>query len=320
MTGTERFLAPFFLFPWLSLFAQEAPRDPAWPASCQLVEIVSANDGAKQKAYFHRSAKPGPQPLVVSLHSWSAGYEQADALLPQILSTDCHYIHPDFRGKNDRPEAAGSDLALSDLDEAIDFALKNANVDPARIHVVGNSGGGYATLLLFQRSRHRLASCAAFVPISDLERWYYESLGRRQKYYRELLLVTRSPDSLRFNGAEARRRSPLFMPTPVSRRRDTKLLIAAGVHDGYTGSVPVTQSIAMFNKLVQDFDGGPANQVPADTTLALVTARTLSQLPKTRFGDRQLIYEKRYRNLRLVIFEGGHEFVLPAALQLVNSP
>lgn len=300
-------------------FAQEAPRDPAWPAACQLVEIVSARDGAKQKAYFHRSAKPGPQPLVVSLHSWSAGYEQQDALLPQILAADFHYIHPDFRGKNDRPEACGSDLALSDLDEAIDFALKNANVDPAQIHVVGQSGGGYATLLMFQRSRHRLASCAAFVPISDLERWYYESLGRRQKYYRELLAVTRSPDSLRFDGAEARRRSPLFLKTPVARRRDTRLLIAAGVHDGYTGSVPVTHSIAMFNKLVLDFGGKSADQVPADTTLALVTARTLPRLPAARFGDRQLVYEKRFRNLRLVIFEGGHEYVLPAALGLVKQ-
>lgn len=298
--------------------AQEAPRDPAWPTACQLVEIASAKDGAKQKAYFHRSAKPGPQPLVVSLHSWSAGYEQADALLPQVLANDYHYIHPDFRGKNDRPEAAGSDFVLSDLDEAIDFAVKNANVDPAQIHVVGNSGGGYATLMMFQRSRHRLASCAAFVPIADLEKWYYESLGRRQKYYRELLVVTRSSDSLRFNGAEARRRSPLFMPTPVARRRDTQLLVAAGVHDGYTGSVPVTQSIAIFNKLVLDFGGKAADQVPADTTLTLATARTLPRLPDARFGDRQLIYEKRFRNLRLVIFEGGHEFVLPAALQLVK--
>lgn len=319
MNQKLRMLTGLFLLLRLASAAQEAPRDPAWPAACQRVDIVSARDGTKQQAYFHRSAKAGPQPLVVSLHSWSAGYEQADALLPQVLARDVHYIHPDFRGKNDRPEAAGSDLALSDLDEAIDFALQHADVDPAQIHVVGQSGGGHATLLMFQRSRHRLASCAAFVPISDLETWFYESLGRRQKYYRDLLRVTRSPDSLRFDGAEARRRSPLFMPTPVARRRDTKLLIAAGVHDGYTGSVPVTQSIAMFNKLVLDFGGEATDQVPADTTLALATARTLPRLPPARFGDRQLVYEKRFRNLRLVMFEGGHEFVLPAALELVKQ-
>jgi pimeloyl-ACP methyl ester carboxylesterase len=303
-----------FLFLLLStpLFAQENGRQQTWPASCSVVEIVSSKDGVIQRAYMHASNKPGKQPLVVSLHSWSGGYDQQDELLALALEYDLNYIHPNFRGPNNNPAACGSDLVLSDLDDAITFALQRtqpggSGADPAQIHVMGGSGGGYATLLMYMRSKHPLASCSAFVPISDLESWFYESVGRKQKYYRDLLAVTQSPDSLHFNGAEARRRSPLFMPTPTKARANTPLLIAAGIHDGYQGSVPITHTLRMFNKVATDLGAKPRDLISTETMLRLTTQRTWPGLPRKQFGGRQLIYEKVFQQVRVVIFEGAHQ-------------
>ena len=49
-------------------------------------------------------------------------------------------------------------------------------------------------------------------------------------------------------------RSPFYMHTPVEKRKNSKLYIYAGIHDGYEGSVPISQSLAFYNKVVADFD------------------------------------------------------------------
>lgn len=45
-----------------------------WNKAFQKVEIPSSVDGKIQKAYFHKSSKPG-QPLIVCLHTWSPSPE-----------------------------------------------------------------------------------------------------------------------------------------------------------------------------------------------------------------------------------------------------
>src|SRR4029078_276414 len=54
------------------------------------------------------------------------------------------------------------------------------------------------------------------------------------------------------NIESARSRSPMFMQTPVSRLKTAQLFIYCGVRDGVDGSVPITQSINFYNKLLKD--------------------------------------------------------------------
>jgi hypothetical protein len=149
------------------------------------VEIKSPVDGRIQKAYYCRSTGDVPAPLVVQLHSWTYDYRQYDSISIWSRDKNVNYIHPDFRGANRNFEACCSELALSDMDEAIEFAIEQGNVDTSAIYVLGQSGGGYATLALFMNSRHRIRKFSAWVPISDLTAWYEETRIRKHEMLNE---------------------------------------------------------------------------------------------------------------------------------------
>jgi|GEM_PF-2903038 len=58
-----------------------------WPDNFERVEILSSVDNEIQQAIFFRSQLATPQPLIVSLHSWSGDYLQADLLAEEIVET-----------------------------------------------------------------------------------------------------------------------------------------------------------------------------------------------------------------------------------------
>src|SRR5690606_22567060 len=150
-----------------TLIAQQDPAwdntaKTAWPSAFQQVEIPSSIDATRQKAYFFKSSQKRPQPLVVSLHTWSGDYQQSDPLTKEILARDWNYIHPDFRGANNKPESMGSSLVLSDIKDAIKYAIKNGNVDTMEVHIIGVSGGGYATLCAFMQLDYPVRSFSAW--------------------------------------------------------------------------------------------------------------------------------------------------------------
>ena len=123
--------------------------------------IKSSIDGVSQGFYYSRSTDTKPAPLIVQLHSWSF---PADSLKTIGLDIEANrknynYLFPDFRGVNNHPKACCSEFVIADIDESIDWALKNMNVDKKRIYVIGYSGGGYATLAMYMKSRHNIRSC-----------------------------------------------------------------------------------------------------------------------------------------------------------------
>ena len=288
-----------------------------WPVEFREVEIKSPLDGKIQKAYFYSSRNGKPQPLIVSLHTWSGNYTQGDPLVKQILEKDWNYIHPDFRGANNTPRACGSKYAIDDIDQAIDFAIKYGNVDMQNIHVIGVSGGGMATLLSYMNSKYPVSSFSAWVPISDLQTWYYQSLGRKNGYTGHILAGTSSGDSV-LNVDEAIKRSPLYMITPTERRKDSRLFIYAGIHDGYEGSVPVSQSLNFYNKVIRDFGASNDKIISDKEILDLVSMRTSPTLPNKKIGNRNIIYERNYKNISLLLFEGKHEMLYDVALELLQ--
>src|SRR4051794_26631471 len=92
------------------LFA--APAKPQ-PPSIE-VQIPSSKDGSRQPALFYvpaggASTKKGTRvPLLVYLHSWSTDYKSAggwDEALEESRRRGWVAIVPNFRGKNDHPDA-----------------------------------------------------------------------------------------------------------------------------------------------------------------------------------------------------------------------
>lgn len=288
--------------PW----SKENPLEGPWSPEFSQVEIPSAVDGHIQMAYMYAAKTSDPAPLVVSLHTWSGDYTQEDPLSELCRSRDLNYIHPDFRGVNNTVNACCSELAISDIDEAISYAIENANVDPSRIYVIGTSGGGYATLAVFMKSKHKIRKFSAWVPISDLEAWYQESYIRGNKYAFDILGCTNSEDSI-LNVAVARARSPILWSTPLGKLDHSELYIHTGIYDGIQGSVPITHSINFYNKVLSDLgEGDTSNFVSDHEKLSLLEYRSaLGEFGK--IADREVFLRKEAGNVKLVVFEGNHE-------------
>lgn len=312
----------------VSVFRWDDANAARWDADFKVVDIPSKTGGDPQKAYIYKASE-AKRPLIVSLHTWSGDYRQADPLAAEAKAKDYNYIHPDFQGANTRPEAMGSELVVKNLQEAIEYAVKATEANPQEVHVIGVSGGGMAALLAYMNVTCAVKSFSAWAPIADLEAWYWESKTRGNKYADHIWKATSSSGTT-FNAAEARRRSPLYGVIPRKQRRTSHLYIYEGVHDGYTGSVPVTHAINMYNRVVGDWKYGlsqseaanrqafvHADMVSEDEIVRLLSLRCEPKAdPERKLGDRQIHLEREASNTHLVIFEGTHE-MLPCALELL---
>ncbi|EPR69568.1 SGNH/GDSL hydrolase family protein [Cyclobacterium qasimii] len=309
-----------------------AQNDPAWdntqienwPEECSRIMIPSTLDGKNQPAIFY-AAKQKNRPLIVSLHTWSANYEQQDVLVDESIKKDYNYIHPDFRGPNKTFEALGSEFVIQDIEDAIAYAIEHGNADPNNIHVVGTSGGGHATLLTYMNTNYPVKTFSAWVPISDINKWYYESEGRGNNYSLNIARATVkgadfSNEDYFLDEEEAIKRSPIHMPTPIEKRKNSKLYIYAGIHDGYTGSVPITQSLDFYNKVVADFDALEKKAIiPQEDIIEMLASRNFIATDKDSIADRLIHYQKAYKDLvKLTIFEGTHECLTSVALDQVE--
>lgn len=338
MNKIEKHIVTATCLLFLSVPHIQAQKNPTWDDTnksqwgnpFEKVDIPSTADGTMQKAFIYKSKSGVPQPLIISLHTWSGDYTQKDPLAKEALSRDWNYIHPDFRGANKRPEAMGSPLVIADVEDAIRFALEYTGANPKEVHVVGVSGGGYATLLSYMNTIYPVKSFSAWVPISDIESWYWESVGRKQKYAADMINSTSSNGT--FDPKEAVLRSPLKQTFPKDRRKDADLFIYAGVHDGYTGSVPITHSIHMYNRLVGELKYGISDMesiarkafsdpdlVSQSTMIDIVTKRTNPHhIEEEMLCDRNIYLSRKFANIKLIIFEGRHE-QLPCALDLIPT-
>jgi pimeloyl-ACP methyl ester carboxylesterase len=313
--GLGRYLKSSLWIPNFSkpLFNSSKIQNEIWDKNYQLIEIPSPQDGNIQKAYFFKSTSGVPEPLVVSLHQWTADYSRFDSLADLCRSKNINYVHPDFRGSNNTKNACCSDLAISDIDESIRFAIKNANVDTSRIYVIGASGGGFAALSSFMKSKIHIRKFSAWASICDLVLWYNECKIMQNKYPGEILKCTGSENGI-LNKIIAEQKSPIYWNTPVSKLSDSEISVYAGVFDGIRGPAPFTHSINFFNKILADLGVADSSFYVSDKEkLHLLEYRT----PVGNFGEisgRRICLIRKYKNVKLVIFEGGHEMLTEFAL------
>lgn len=222
--------------------------------------------------------------------------------------------YPNFRGPNVRPEACGSELAMQDILDVIDWAKSERKVDGDRIYIIGGSGGGYMSLLMAGCHPEVFAGAVAFCPISDLARWHADSTVRKNHYADDIMSVCGGLPAER--PAEYRRRSVI---THLSRAIGLPVYIATGIHDGHRGSVPVGHAIRAFNVLADEVDR------ISEEDIAFIEEN--EKIPETRqFKWSDPFYGPKIRvhlratssNVRLTIFEGGHDGNYPAGLDFLS--
>jgi pimeloyl-ACP methyl ester carboxylesterase len=247
----------------------------------------------------------------VGLHTWSADYLQLDhykSVFAYAKKADWVFVGPNFRGPNKTPQACGSDYAVQDIIDAVNYAKAKVKVDPARVYIIGGSGGGHMTLLMLGRHPEVFAAGAAFCPISDVARWHGDSLekhpGRETGY--AMMLESACGGTPTEKPEEYRHRSPL---TWLARAKEQGVpaYVCTGIHDGWKGSVPVGHSFRAFNALADEKDRF------SEDDIAYVEAN--QSVPEAlAFKGKDPFYDARMRvHLRrtsgcacLTIFEGGH--------------
>lgn len=280
------------------------------------VEVTSTKDGTPQKVVYYQpdaAAKnlTGPAvPLLVFLHTWSGSIEQGPLLIGLAKQRGWVLVAPDFRGINHQPEACASDLASQDIIDAVDYAKTHARIDPDRIYLVGGSGGGHMSLVMATRAPQLWAAVSAWVPISDLTAWHSESSVRKNNYAQMIEQCCGGKPGPA-TAAEYRHRSPLFH---LAAAKGVPLDINTGIHDGHTGSVPVSQSLLAFNALAT-----ADKQVSTEDIAFMVREQkipaTLS-LETQNDPERQkaVLFRRSSGNARVTVFEGGHDSEPSAAL------
>lgn len=285
----------------------------------QKILVPSSIDATEQPCYlilpkgFDRDGPPAP--LLVSLHTWSGNVEQRDETMErQADRRGWVYLWPHFRGPNNSPDACGSKKAQQDILDAVDWVLERYPIDKKRIYLTGASGGGHMTMLMAGRHPERWTAASAWVGISDLAAWQTRHAKSR---YGEMVRNScgGAPGESAAIDVQYRNRSPL---TWIDRAVDLPLDLAAGVHDGHKGSVPIRHTIDAFNRVAA------AQRLPVVSEEEIAElSRPNGRLQRPRPGDQpecptfgRAIYLRRTAGkARVTIFEGGHERIAQAAAE-----
>lgn len=291
-----------------------------WNKAVQSINYLSAADNTRQPMIFYKPQVDTPRPLLVALHSWSNNYRQKESVIyvEWCIANDWIFIHPNFRGPNNKPEATGSELVIGDVLSAIDYAKENARVDESRIYAVGWSGGGFLGLLLAGRAPEIWAGVSAWVPISDLNAWYEESRRLGTKYVREIAAsCSGRPAGEGAATDECRKRSPL---TYLDRARGISIDINHGIRDGRNAAdpVPVSQSLIAFNLLAVPQDRFTEDQIAHFTREAQVPSGLQSETTDPSYGGLRILFRRQSGNARITVFDGAHDKNTEAAFRWLN--
>lgn len=319
MTPDRRRWLLFILLPWFVSSASGVGS----AGERMKVQILSTADGTEQPCYvilpdgYDRDGEPVP--LLVSLHTFSGNVEQRQkAFEAEASRAGWIYLFPHFRGPNKTPEACGSPLAQQDILDAVDWAIKTYPIDQRRIYLTGSSGGGHMAMLMAGRYPERWTAVSAWVGISDLAAWH-----QRHAKGNYGAMLRSSCGGTPGDGPEIdeqyRVRSPL---TWLHRAVGLPLDIAAGIHDGHTGSVPVRQTLQAFNAIAR---AGGYEAIGEDEMeqLSRPDGRLESPKPSDLEADEpygRAIYLRRHAGpARVTIFEGGHEGLARPAIEWLGQ-
>jgi pimeloyl-ACP methyl ester carboxylesterase len=304
-------LAAMVLFALVVFSACGAQGMPPVPPGRERIQVRSSLDGTMQDSYLTvpSSRGPGgaPRPMAVALHSWSNDLESR---FPEIESEaeerNWLLLVPNFRGRNDHPEACGSPLAQQDILDAVSWVRSHHAVDENRIYVLGASGGGFMTLLMAARHPQVWAAASAWVAISDLRAWYDE---HRNDHYAAMMrgCFEGAPSDSEQLATVYRERSPLThlrpdLGIPIDLWAGSQDQIVSPRHTllAFRALAPQALSAIDVAKVLSP-DGMLTNQVDGDTA-------------SDRLVGRRIILQRTTEAARLTLFDGGHEWFARAAV------
>ena len=292
-----------------------------WEQSVPGIEqlrIVSTADGVEQPVLWLAPSGDRDQPLLVILHSWSAPYTQHAGIPYAMWAQENGWavIAPEFRGINDDADAVGSDLAVQDAADAIQYAVAQAGVDANRVYVVGYSGGGMMGLLLAGRHPDKVAAVSVWGPPHDLVDFYEHARRAGLRYANDISRACGGdPRGAGSAQDECLTRSP---KTYLESARDqgVAIFIAQGIRDQF---VPRSVAAEVFNLLADPDDRLSAEEV--DLFGQGTVPNHLSITTETYFGpgDPAPVFARQSGRALLVYFNQAHDMVYNASARWFAS-
>jgi poly(3-hydroxybutyrate) depolymerase len=291
------------------LWPQNAARSDGELPPLEELQITSSIDGTMQpsRLWAPALAKSRPTPLLIWLHSWSFDYRQKDSLAYQQQAVRRGWILllPNFRGRNDNPQAGGSKLARADVIDALDYVLANYDVDPYRIYLAGGSGGGHMALLMAGYHPHRFSAVSSWVPITDLADWFtfHSRPGGAERYAKGVVAVCGGPPGTSAAvDAEYSARSPINL---LDQTGTLPIDIVAGIRDT---AVPIIHSLNAFNRIA--LARGDKQISSPEVEQLLVKGKLEQPRDSDRVTDESygcdIILRRHAGPARVTIFQGGH--------------
>jgi len=292
-----------------------------WEQSVQgieLLRLVSTADGTEQPVFWLPPKGDRDQPVLVILHSWSTSYTQHAGIPFAMWAQENGWavIVPEFRGINDDADAVGSDLAVQDAADAIDYAVAQAGVDSNRVYVVGYSGGGMMGLLLAGRHPDKVTAVSVWGPPHDLVEFYGHARRAGHRYANDIWRACGGdPREAGPAQQECLNRSPATYLKTV-RDQAVPIFIAQGIRDQF---VPRSVGAEVFNQLAD-----PDDRLSAEEVDLFGQGRVpdhLSITAETYFGDGDPapVFARQSGRVLLVYFQSGHDMVYGASARWFAS-
>ena len=272
------------------------------------VEIPSSIDRSFQPAYLTLpTSRDSAAPLAVLLHTWSTTLEQRNRTVEaEAEARGWLLLAPNFRGRNDHPEACGSRPAQQDILDAVAWVRRHYGTDSKRIYLVGFSGGSYMTMLMASRHPDIWAAASAWAGISDLRVWYAEH--ERDDYGAMMRgCFGGSPDQSKSIGAAYRERSPI---TYLNRTLKVPMDLAAGRSDTV---VAAAHTLRAFDAI------SPAAITPAEITALMgpgdgLPSPAVSDTASDPLIERRVFLRRSTGLHRITIYDDGHGWYPRAAI------
>jgi pimeloyl-ACP methyl ester carboxylesterase len=284
------------------------------------IRITSTADGADQPALWLAPAADGVRPLLVILHSSSAEYLQHAGIPYAMFAAENGWavIAPQFRGINDDADAMGSELAVQDVVDAIEFATAQEGVDVNRVYAVGYSGGGTMALLLAGRHPDKVTAVAAWGPPYDLIEFYRQSLAEGRHYASDIHAACGGdPTSDGAAEEDCLLRSPLtYLDTALEQQ--VPVFIAQGIHDQLLSP---SHGAGAFNQLADPGDRLSEEELAEFAAGRVPEALSESVSIETYFGegDPAPVFARQSGSALLVFFDADHDMVYKPTLHWFAS-
>lgn len=293
-------------------------KDEAWKKAIPQVKsitIKSSADGSMEPALFYNSGSERKKPLLLVLHSWSADYIQHFSIPygAWAVENDWVFIHPSFRGEFNNPKACGSELAIQDVLDALEYAKNNAKIDDSRVYLAGFSGGGMMTLNMVGRYPHLWTAAVAWVPVYDLVAWYETTKHATHDYSRDIERCCGGKPLPGTSAAtECAKRSPKAY-LANARGEAVRIYIATGIRDQF---VPPAHSLRAFNNLVDEPDRFTEAEIAEIVDQKKIPAGMDGDYSDKQYtaAGKKLLLEKTSNNVTLKIFDGTHDVIYNAGL------